>query len=139
MPNTLCRSAIAILVLASVACQARTPSERVSLDAPEPVALEPILAPTSTNLPAETPATDRPYTLSSGDMLEILVHGAPELGRTIPVGPDGFVRIPFSGPVMARGETIETLQARLNQALSRELIAPDIEVLLLSTAPAATE
>ena len=74
------------------------------------------------------------YLLAPGDELEIIVHTAPELSRTITIGPDGRFRIPYSGPITAAAQTIEDVQASVQLAMASELNDPDIDILLAGTA-----
>nr|WP_070960967.1 polysaccharide biosynthesis/export family protein [Hyphomonas sp. Mor2] len=83
------------------------------------------------------PIVSSTYLLAPGDQLEIIVHTAPELSRTVTIAPDGEIRIPYSGPIAASGKSLETVQQRLREALASELRNPDIDVLLVATA--ATE
>ncbi|MEM8616664.1 MAG: polysaccharide biosynthesis/export family protein [Pseudomonadota bacterium] len=77
---------------------------------------------------------DAPYLLAPGDELEIIVHSAPELTRTVTVGPDGRIRMPYSGPITAAARTIEAVQTGVRVALATELKDPDVDVLLTGTA-----
>ncbi len=74
------------------------------------------------------------YLLAPGDELEIIVHTAPELSRTVTIGPDGRFRIPYSGPITAGAQTIEDVQASVQLAMASELNDPDIDILLAGTA-----
>ena len=76
---------------------------------------------------------DDRYLLAPGDELEIIVHTAPELNRTVTVGPDGRLRLPFTGPVSVMGRNIETTKIALRTALASELKDPDLDVLLTGT------
>ena len=49
------------------------------------------------------------YTLTPGDQLDIVVSSAPELSRTLTVGPDGRVVMPMSRPIMAAGRTLSLI------------------------------
>lgn len=83
--------------------------------------------------PSAPPVGDAPYLLAPGDELEIIVHTAPDLSRTVTVGPDGEIRIPYSGPIQASQKSLEAVQDLLRDALASELRNPDIDVLLIST------
>jgi len=76
---------------------------------------------------------DDRYLLAPGDELEIIVHTAPELNRTVTVGPDGRIRMPFTGPVSVMGRNLESTQIALRSALASELKDPDLDVLLVGT------
>ncbi len=75
------------------------------------------------------------YLLGPGDQLEIIIHTAPELSRTVTVAPDGRIRLPYAGSVTAISRSIEDVQDSLRAALSTELRNPDLDVLLTTTAP----
>lgn len=76
---------------------------------------------------------DNQYLLAPGDQLEVIVHSAPELTREVTVGPDGRFRMPYTGPILASGRTIEEVRFGARQALASELKEPDVDVLLLET------
>lgn len=71
---------------------------------------------------------DDPYLLAPGDKLEVVVHTAPELSRTLIVAPDGVIQMPLSPPVVAIAHTPQEVAAALSQGLSTELIDPDLDV-----------
>lgn len=77
---------------------------------------------------------DARYLIGPGDEIEVIVHSAPELNRTLIVGPDGRVRMPFTGPVGVMGRTVESAEIALRTALASELKDPDLDVLLVGTA-----
>lgn len=68
------------------------------------------------------------YTLYPGDQLDIVVPSAPELSRTLTVGPDGRVVMPNIQPIMAAGRSITHLQNRLSAELATVLRDPKIAV-----------
>lgn len=68
--------------------------------------------------------------LAVGDELEIVVHTAPDLNRTVTIEPDGTFQIPFSGPIPAAGRSLEDVRSHLHGALSSELRDPGVDVLL---------
>ena len=74
------------------------------------------------------------YLLAPGDQLDVIVHTAPELNRTVTIGPDGRFRMPYSGPVHASARTVDEVRASVQMAMARELNDPDIDVLLVGTA-----
>ncbi len=75
------------------------------------------------------------YTLAPGDQLDIVVSSAPELSRTLTVGPDGRVVMPMSRPIMAAGRTFGQIQAALMSELSQQLRDPTLAVTPRSYAP----
>ena len=73
------------------------------------------------------------YLLAPGDQLEVIVHTAPELTRTVTIGPDGRFRMPYSGPIVAAARTVDDVRLGVRTALSGELRNPDVDVLLAGT------
>lgn len=76
---------------------------------------------------------DAYYLLAPGDQLEVIVHTAPELNRTITIGPDGRFRMPYSGPIIAAARTVDEVRDAVQTAMATELNDPDIDVLLTGT------
>ncbi|MEO1189854.1 MAG: polysaccharide biosynthesis/export family protein [Pseudomonadota bacterium] len=74
------------------------------------------------------------YLLAPGDELDIIVHTAPELNRTVTIGPDGRFRMPYSGPILAAARTVDEVREGVQFAMARELNDPDIDILLVGTA-----
>lgn len=68
------------------------------------------------------------YKLYPGDQLDIVVSSAPELSRTLTVGPDGRIVMPMTQPVMAAGRTFEQVQHALSAQLGKQLRDPRIAV-----------
>lgn len=75
------------------------------------------------------------YTLVPGDQLDIVVGSAPELSRTLTVGPDGRVVMPMSAPIMAAGRTFTDLQGALMAELGKQLRDPRVSVTPRAYAP----
>ena len=75
------------------------------------------------------------YTLVNGDQLDIVVSSAPELSRTLTVGPDGRVVMPMSRPIMAAGRTFLQVQYELMAELGKQLRDPRISVTPRAYAP----
>ncbi|MEP1231268.1 MAG: polysaccharide biosynthesis/export family protein [Litorimonas sp.] len=75
------------------------------------------------------------YTLTPGDQLDIIVSSAPELSRTLTVGPDGRVVMPMARPIMAAGRSFTQLQAELTGELSKQLRDPTLAVTPRAYAP----
>lgn len=77
---------------------------------------------------------DAVYLLAPGDALEIIVHSAPELTRTVTIGPDGRFRMPYAPPIQAAARTVEQVRETVIAAMASELKNPDIDVLITRTA-----
>jgi len=75
------------------------------------------------------------YKLYPGDQIDVVVQSAPELSRTLTVGPDGRVTMPGTAPVMAAGHPMAYVQAALREELSKELRDPTIAVTSRAFAP----
>ena len=75
------------------------------------------------------------YKLVPGDQLDIVVSSAPELSRTLTVGPDGRVVMPMSRPIMAAGRNFTQLQNELTGELSKQLRDPTLAVTPRAYAP----
>jgi protein involved in polysaccharide export with SLBB domain len=79
-------------------------------------------------------SADDDYLLAPGDTVEIVVHSAPELSRTLLIAPDGRIRMPLAGAVQANARTADEVAAALRAALTGELNDPDLEVIAVSFA-----
>ena len=116
MTRLLC---LALLSLVIAACQSRAPVESEIFPQKEW---------------RHEDGADAFYLLAPGDQLDVIVHTAPELNRTVTIGPDGRFRMPYSGPVHASARTVDEVRASVQMAMARELNDPDIDVLLVGTA-----
>lgn len=68
------------------------------------------------------------YLLGPGDQIGIAVIDFPEFTQTRVILPDGTVLLPLIGPVLAAGQTLESLQADITRRLSVYLIDPVVEL-----------
>ena len=68
------------------------------------------------------------YTLYPGDQLDIVVPSAPELSRTLTVGPDGRIVMPNVEPIMAAGRTFAHVQNAIGAQLATILRNPKVSV-----------
>jgi polysaccharide export outer membrane protein len=88
------------------------------------------------NIPFATWSEDEPaYRFYPGDQIDIATPSAPELNRTVTVGPDGRVAMPLVGSVMAADRTADQLQASLSEAYAGQLVRPIVEVSLKQAGP----
>lgn len=88
---------------------------------------------------------DRPYAawsdddprdrLYPGDQIDLTAPSAPELSKSLTLGPDGRIEAPLIGAVMAAGLSPEALARKLEQAYARVLLRPEIEVALRRASP----
>ena len=72
--------------------------------------------------------TSPAYRFFPGDEIEIVVFSAPELNRTVTVGPDGRVALPLIGAVRAADLTADELRQALVVAYSNQLRQPELSV-----------
>jgi polysaccharide export outer membrane protein len=70
------------------------------------------------------------YMLYPGDEIEVATPTAPELTRTLKVGPDGRIALPLVGQFMAADRTLYELEANVSQAYASQLVRPVVEVTL---------
>jgi polysaccharide export outer membrane protein len=93
-----------------------------------------LAAPTSTefaDIPYADWTDDEPlYRLYPGDEVEVSVPSAPELNKTTTVQPDGRIALPLVGPVMVADRTLVEAQGALGQALSQQLLRPEVHIVV---------
>lgn len=75
------------------------------------------------------------YTLYPGDQIDIVVSSAPELSRTLTVGPDGRIVMPMTQPIMAAGRTFGQVQQALQAQLAQQLRDPSVAISPRAYAP----
>jgi polysaccharide export outer membrane protein len=75
------------------------------------------------------------YMLYPGDEIEVATPTAPELTRTLKVGPDGRIALPLVGQFMAADRTLYELEANVSQAYASQLVRPVVEVTLKQAGP----
>jgi polysaccharide export outer membrane protein len=68
-------------------------------------------------LPTAQGAAPLDYRLGVGDVVQMIVFGAPEASARLRVRPDGTIEAPFVGAIQAVGKTSEELSALLRQGL----------------------
>ncbi len=109
------RDVIAVFALAAALCWAGSE---------QPAAAQTTAAPASVVYSDATPA----YRFYPGDEIEVTVFSAPELSRTVTVGPDGRVALPLVGAVRAADLTANELHDALVAAYAPQLRAPELSV-----------
>jgi polysaccharide export outer membrane protein len=72
--------------------------------------------------------TDAAYRLYPGDQFEVVVYSAPELNRTVTIGPDGRAFFPLAGTIMAADRTAAEVRQDLQLRLASQLRTPVIDV-----------
>ena len=75
------------------------------------------------------------YRLSPGDQIEVTLYGAPDLNRTVTVGPDGRISMPMVSPFMVANLTLAQAQQVIQQNMSGALVDPRLDVSIASYAP----
>lgn len=68
------------------------------------------------------------YRLYPGDQIDIVVQSAPEISRTLTLGPDGRIALPMTKPVMAAGRTMRYVEDYLTQQLATSLRDPTVNI-----------
>ena len=117
MNRLLC---LAYAPLLSSACQVVAPAD-TSLSVPQAEVQQPLI--------------ETPQALSAGERLEIVVHSAPELSRTVLIAPDGMIQIPSAGSVLVAGLALKDVENSLRDSLSSELRDPDVSVYRVGAQP----
>lgn len=90
--------------------------------------------PTAEQLPPTGPRFERfvpdrsSYQLTPGDQLEITVHGAPEMSRSVTIGPDGRITMPLVPPIMVADLTINQARQAVMQGMAIALVDPRLDV-----------
>ena len=75
------------------------------------------------------------YRLYPGDQIDIVVQTAPELSRTLTVGPDGRISMPMSQPIMVAGQALPFVKKALEAELGKQLRDPTLAVTNRAFAP----
>lgn len=75
------------------------------------------------------------YLLYPGDEIEVATPTAPELTRTLRVGPDGRISLPLVGQLMAADRTLSELEHDASAAYATQLRRPVVEVTLKQAGP----
>lgn len=75
------------------------------------------------------------YMLYPGDEIEVATPTAPELTRTLKVGPDGRIALPLIGQVMAADRTLFELENGISGAYASQLVRPVVEITLKQAGP----
>lgn len=74
------------------------------------------------------------YRLYPGDEVDVVAPSAPELNRSVKVGPDGRITLPLVAPIMVADRTLRDLESALEAAYAPQLRRPDVEVSLKTAA-----
>ncbi|MFP2904398.1 polysaccharide biosynthesis/export family protein [Pyxidicoccus sp. 3LFB2] len=74
--------------------------------------------------------SEQPYRIGREDVLDVAVWRDPELSRTLPVRPDGFISMPMVGEVQAAGKTPTELAEALKQSFRPYVQEPRVTVIV---------
>lgn len=75
------------------------------------------------------------YVLYPNDEIEVATPTAPELTRTLKVGPDGRISLPLLGQVMAADRTLAELERDVSDGYATQLVRPIVEITLKQAGP----
>jgi polysaccharide export outer membrane protein len=75
------------------------------------------------------------YRLYPGDQVDVTMPSAPELNRSLTLGPDGRISMPLIGAMMAADLAPAELEQRLSAAYASQLNDPRAEVSLKAAVP----
>jgi polysaccharide export outer membrane protein len=125
-PVAACLAALAWLSGTVLVGQAAPPDPQALTPAPSGTA-SPGPAPGE---PAPSPAPSPPvYRLGSGDVLDVVVFGNPELSRTATIQNDGTISLPLLGQVEVSGLSLSEAENLILQRLGdKYLVDPQVEV-----------
>lgn len=68
------------------------------------------------------------YMIQTGDVLGIKVYPNDEVSGEVIVRPDGTIKIPLAGTVIAQGQSIGQLENYIQKSLSRYLVSPKVTI-----------
>jgi len=75
-------------------------------------------------------AAEEPYRIGKEDVLDVSVWRDPDLSRTLPVRPDGFITLPMVGEVQAEGRTTVELEQDIARRLQKYVQSPRVTVMV---------
>ena len=79
---------------------------------------------------APAAAAEEPYRIGKEDLLDVSVWRDPDLSRTLPVRPDGFITLPMVGEVQAEGRTTVELEQDVARRLEKYIQTPRVTVMV---------
>lgn len=123
----LCFFMIALFTLASSGCTPTAKTENISAAAAASTAGAASFAPPPGSLPS--------YRIQIGDMIQVKMLVNPELDEEVVVQPDGMISTAVVQNMSAYGKTTKELQRDLIRAYKKELINPQLTVIVKSFAP----
>lgn len=127
--DALQRAAILLLILlllvgpASCSLFRNAEPTDPSIDAPDPPAGEGL-----GDLP---PPLTSDYRMGTGDLMNVLVYGEPDLTGVVRVSNEGYIELPLIGQVRASGLTAPELKRSIEEKLRNGyLVNPDVQIIL---------
>jgi polysaccharide export outer membrane protein len=79
---------------------------------------------------AKVDNSDQPYRIGREDVLDVAVWRDPDLSRTLPVRPDGYISMPMTGDVLASGKTPTELAEEIKTRLQPYVQEPRVTVIV---------
>jgi polysaccharide export outer membrane protein len=73
---------------------------------------------------------DSEFRIGPDDVIEVSVYQDKDLGRTVPVRPDGKISLPLIGEMPASGKTATDLQKEIAQRLKQYIADPAVTVVV---------
>ena len=80
--------------------------------------------------PPPAATAEEPYRIGKEDIVDVSVWRDPDLSRTLPVRPDGFITLPMVGEVQAEGRTTVELEQDIARRLEKYIQSPRVTVML---------
>lgn len=81
--------------------------------------------------PSLSPEPTSDYTIGTGDLMNVLVYGEPDLTSIARVSNEGYIELPLIGKVRAAGSTTPELKRRIEDRLKDGyLVSPDVQIIL---------
>ncbi len=74
--------------------------------------------------------SEQPYRIGREDVLDVAVWRDPDLSRTLPVRPDGYISMPMTGDVLASGKTPTELAEEIKTRLQAYVQEPRVTVIV---------
>ncbi len=74
--------------------------------------------------------SEQPYRIGREDVLDVAVWRDPDMSRTLPVRPDGFISMPITGDIQAAGKTPGQLAEEIKERLKPFVQDPRVTVIV---------
>jgi polysaccharide export outer membrane protein len=93
------------------------------------------IASTSAPVPADM-RFRKEYLVAAGDQLDVAVRRVPDVSRSVIVRSDGNITLPYINDVSVAGLTTSEISTKIQTALSRRLVDPEVTVIAAQPHPA---